>query len=59
MTGNVIRAPAMHPIQVQKMVRRIRQVSVENAVKVITAPRPHLNRPLPGTGYRGALNLYA
>jgi len=59
MTGNAAIAPAMHTIQVQNMVRRIRQATIENAVKVLTAPKPHLSRPLPGTGYGGAINFYA
>ena len=59
MTGYVAWPHAINPMRVQVQVRQIRQASVENIAKVLRVPRPRLSRPLPGTGYRGAINLYA
>ena len=59
MTGYVAWPHAINHMRVQVQVRQIRQASVENIAKVLRVPRPRLSRPLPGTGYRGAINLYA
>lgn len=59
MIGYVALPPAINPYRVQVKFRQIRQASVENIAKVLRVPRPHLSRPLPGTGNRGAINLYA
>ena len=58
MIGQVALPNAINPMQVQMKFRQIRQASVENISKMLRVPRPHLNRPLPGTGNRGAINLY-
>jgi len=59
MIGYVALPHAINPMQVQVKFRQIRQASAENISKMLRVPRPRLSRPLPGTGNKGAINLYA
>lgn len=60
MAGNVSMDSAVtSPLQLQVVMRNIRKAGVENAVKMIDAPKPQLSHPLPGSNYGVGINLYA
>ncbi|HUU26852.1 MAG TPA: hypothetical protein VM123_03500 [archaeon] len=57
MAGIVAAPNGFGPVQVQAMVRQIRQASIENVIKVLQVKKPHLSRPLPGATNRAYVNL--
>ncbi|MEA1996537.1 MAG: hypothetical protein U9N45_02820 [Gemmatimonadota bacterium] len=59
MIGNIAAPQPMSMLQVQAIVREIRQTSMENTSKVMQVHKPHLSRPLNGSDTREAVNLYA
>lgn len=60
MTGNVSMASAVaNPLQLQVIIRNIKRAGIENAVKMLSAPKPRLSHPLPGSNYGAGVDLYA